>query len=97
MAHQPGPWTLRRGPTGLGVDIRAADGSDVQLYAPKNMPLVAAAPELLAAAKEALDLVTNAPGNWPDGVREMLGRAITKAEEPSGHGKPSHESQTDAT
>ena len=36
-------------------------------------------PELLAACKEAYDMVCNCPGNWPQGVCKILATAISNA------------------
>ena len=40
---------------------------------------MAAAPDLVEAAEEALRLLTNSTGNWENGVKQKLGRAIAKA------------------
>ena len=80
--HTPGPWreefpliigpnyehiaTIHRG--GMADDQQNGNGS-----------LIAAAPVLLDAAREALRMVRNCAGNWENGVREKLERAIEAA------------------
>ncbi len=82
--HTPGPWNLKAG-SALTIASSAGDiaylcgcqGAEIR----PNAILIAAAPTLLEAAREALRMVRNCPGNWENGVREMLERAIAIATE----------------
>ena len=81
--HTKGPWEVRadwivgfNGALHVATIPRAFDGD----YSEANALLIAAAPDLLAACKEALRMVRNCTGNWTLGVEDMLERAIAKAE-----------------
>jgi hypothetical protein len=70
----------RRGGVLVGLS-EMADASDGRVMHPDAL-LIAAAPELLAAAERALELIANATGSWAiDGADEMkqLSAAIAKA------------------
>lgn len=93
--HTPGPWKAGPPATGLNPSehryihaggelvARASAG-----YAPNhrlagqldaNARLIAAAPELLAAAKAALDFISSMPGDMGE-LENQLATAIDKAE-----------------
>ena len=86
MAHTPGPWTYRGHSDRSPNRIAAADDTvimdDEEYYqrcSPNDAdwPLIAAAPDLLAACKAALN--DRMYTDWP-GVADLLLAAIAKAE-----------------
>ena len=92
MKHTPGPWEISglngryiMGPQYYNrlnhpVTPTVAIVKERIGQTEANARLIAAAPELLEASKEALRMVRNCPGNWENGVKEMLESAINKAE-----------------
>jgi hypothetical protein len=101
MTHTPGPWKwwtscswrrLRHDDRGKSVDVLmpcvAPDGQPDIIVSDDDMPLIEAAPELLAALKalqrQALQSDVNDPANeWGREALELASAAIAKAE-----GKP---------
>lgn len=70
--HTPGPWRRRK--TGRGNVVWQALGREILTHSQEDASLIAAAPDLFAAAKAALE-----PGNIEYGL-ELLAVAIAKAE-----------------
>lgn len=85
MEHTPGPWVIddemvmAQLETEKGIKYYAPI-ADCNVDNPKNINLIAAAPELLKACKASLDMVRNCPGNWQTQTHDLLIKAITKAE-----------------
>lgn len=91
MSHTPGPWTVMSDDGGLYIYMEANAGKDESLaiYASENPDhrmadanLIAAAPDLLAAADQALDhlIVMGPQGRLRcEGTIDMLKAAIAKA------------------
>lgn len=94
MAHTPGPWTYRPNKDYDPHRILGSDGSivmnDEQYYPqcsdnPEDWPLIAAAPDLLAALQMVRDAdedcrKENDPHVIPDAARAKIDAAIAKAE-----------------
>jgi hypothetical protein len=93
--HTPGPWRYNSDPRGaqFGVHVflneidsfalGVGGGPDEQVAEDlANARLIAAAPDLLDACREAFRMVRNCPGNWEQGVAEKLAAAIIKATPP---------------
>lgn len=87
MAHTPGPWyvygpaaecvaTDALGERGVLVATAALHGTDYRADA----RLIAAAPDLLEAAREALDALRRSGGTIDGTVADMLAAAVAKAE-----------------
>lgn len=85
MSHTPGPWTVDGRGIGTPWNITGADGNDVALASQRssrspdmertaNARLIAAAPDLLLACKEAL------LGCTDEFLAPILQAAISKAE-----------------
>ncbi len=54
--HTPGPWYAARSSGSQGLIISEANGANVAVsYDPHDAPLIAAAPDLLAALSQLLD------------------------------------------
>lgn len=92
MSHTPGPWAIREPEDGELHEVYAENGGDLICYPvytanqKANIPLIAAAPELLAALH---DIITCAHINTPyggkaycisDGRMDAARAAINKAE-----------------
>ena len=84
MYHTPGPWKAIQA---YGYKIRAADGKIVASLpthcpltweSPANAYLIAAAPDLFAACRLALD-VLKAHSNIPEHIKQALHDAIAEA------------------
>ena len=96
MKHTPGPWMVNDQPSIYPyVTAPSREGGPHRITLANcphpadafhvherdaNAHLIAAAPEMLEACKEALRLIRNQTGNWQLGTEDMLERAIAKAE-----------------
>lgn len=95
MSHTPGPWTIETVPTQIGhchkimpmvaclyVDHRGSDFKDQKtLTAKADAHLMAAAPDMLAALREAANAVTfNVEAEEGHRVLGIINAAIAKAE-----------------
>lgn len=78
--HTAGPWVVRPANTRIDTSVWTADG--VRLIAQtvrlEDAPLIAAAPDLLAALKAAKDFIGN--GYQPPELVEQMHAAIARAE-----------------
>lgn len=80
-AHTPGPWQVDADCGDSGHDvIYDAQGRKLALVFSVDAALIAAAPDLLAAAKRALDWLASYPGNGAQGAYDALRASIAKAE-----------------
>lgn len=90
MAHTPGPWTNDRGlVNGKETRARVGDGISIDIFdaaewpadrkdeALANAALIAAAPDLLAAARSALNFIENTEGEL--GIKLDSGDALRAA------------------
>lgn len=97
MAHTPGPWAIREPEDGELHEVYAENGGDLICYPvytanqKANIPLIAAAPDLLAALRMAVDYANDTKDrfsqHWDsddeDSYSALLdasGAAIDKAE-----------------
>lgn len=80
--HTPGPWEVQR--TYTALEIRTAESKPVATLPGYKAPykatacLIAAAPDLLEAAQDALDALTNEDLDPQDAI-DALEQAIAKA------------------
>ena len=85
MGHTPGPWLVREPEDGELHEIYAENGGDLICYPvwtanqQANVPLIAAAPELLAALKDVCRFERFVQGMNPS-VWPAVHAAIAKAE-----------------
>ena len=76
--HTPGPWRASNGGAVYADDWQVAVASRPENYA-ADARLIAAAPELLAACRQAATLLWHARTGPDDPVRAALDAAIAKA------------------
>lgn len=93
MAHTPGPWTVREPEDGEQHEIYAENGGDLICYPvwtanqQANVPLIAAAPDLLDVCQKILAWQSEddpySCDDWMEFATDLgaqAGRAIAKAE-----------------
>ena len=69
--HSPGPWACRESPYGHSVSSAQGHWVAGAITWPGNARLIAAAPDLLAAVKAAIDYYCSAIGNEPDLIETL--------------------------
>lgn len=88
MAHTPGPWVIREPEDDELHEVYAENGGDLICFPvytanqKANLPLIAAAPELLDACKLAAEWLEDLTRGDVDAEAELAGikQAIAKAE-----------------